>query len=108
METVQKVFKGEWVSTTSYKEGDIIWYDDSGTDKSYQAKRDNSNKNPATETDDWEYLYDGKHKFETPSGVSSVEVLVVAGGGSDGSSGGRGGGGGAGGYKYDDNFEVTE
>ena len=44
--------------------------------------------------------------FTPPTGVTSVEVLVVAGGGG---GGGRyvGGGGGAGGYRFDSNYAVT-
>ena len=43
--------------------------------------------------------------FNVPSGVSSVQVLVVAGGGGGGSS--IGGGGGAGGLVYNSSFSVT-
>tara|TARA_Y100001972_G_scaffold125873_1_gene178095 strand:- start:2144 stop:3853 length:1710 start_codon:yes stop_codon:yes gene_type:complete len=43
--------------------------------------------------------------FNVPSGVSSVQVLVVAGGGGGGSS--IGGGGGAGGLVYHSGFSVT-
>ena len=43
--------------------------------------------------------------FSVPSGVSSVQVLVVAGGGGGGSS--IGGGGGAGGLVYHSGFSVT-
>ena len=47
----------------------------------------------------------GSQTFAVPSGVSAVDVLVVAGGGSGGP--GQGGGGGAGGLIYRPGFPVT-
>lgn len=51
------------------------------------------------------YTSTGSQTFAVPSGVSSVDVLVVAGGGSGGP--GQGGGGGAGGLIYRPGFPVT-
>ena len=50
------------------------------------------------------YTSTGAFTFTVPSGVSSVDVLVVAGGGGGGT---RGGGGGAGGLIYRPGFPVT-
>jgi len=50
------------------------------------------------------YTSIGSGTFTVPSGVTAVEVLVIAGGGSGGSSGG---GGGAGGLAYAPAFPVT-
>lgn len=109
------IFKGEWVSTTSYKTGDIVWLDVSGTDKSYKALRDNDNKAPNTETDDWEYLYDGEHKFVVPSGFGITEIDVecwgAGGSGAGASAGGAypgGGGGGAGAYSKKEITVIPE
>ena len=54
----------------------------------------------------------GSSTFNVPSGISSVEVLVVAGGGSGGGANGQtgsdgGGGGGAGGLVYASAYPVT-
>ena len=51
------------------------------------------------------YTSTGSGTFSVPSGVSSVEVLVVAGGGGGGST--NGGGGGAGGLVYAPAYPVT-
>ena len=51
------------------------------------------------------YTSTGSQTFAVPSGVSAVDVLVVAGGGSGGP--GQGGGGGAGGLIYRPGFPVT-
>jgi len=51
------------------------------------------------------YTSTGSQTFAVPTGVSSVDVLVVAGGGSGGP--GQGGGGGAGGLIYRPGFPVT-
>jgi hypothetical protein len=53
----------------------------------------------------------GTSTFTPPTGVTSVETLVVAGGGGGGSSSagsGGGGGGGAGGFKYLPSLTITE
>ena len=42
-----------------------------------------------------------------PTGVTSVDYLVVAGGGAGGGNGNNGGGGGAGGYKTGTGLTVT-
>jgi hypothetical protein len=51
----------------------------------------------------------GSSTFSVPTGISSVEVLVVAGGGGGGASEGfeNGGGGGAGGYIYNASVPVS-
>ena len=51
------------------------------------------------------YTSTGSQTFSVPSGVSSIDVLVVAGGGSGGP--GQGGGGGAGGLIYRPGFPVS-
>ena len=51
------------------------------------------------------YTSTGSQTFAVPTGVSSVDVLVVAGGGSGGP--GQGGGGGAGGLIYRPGFPVS-
>ena len=47
----------------------------------------------------------GSYNWEIPTGVSNVEVLVVAGGGAGGGS--LGGGGGAGGLIHNTSFDIT-
>ncbi len=100
-------FKGEWVSGVTYSTDDIIWYDDSGTDKTYQAKRETTGDNPATSSDDWEYLYDGQHVYRAEDlGVSRVNVAVVAAGGGGGPN--MSGGAGAGGLIWEESYDISE
>jgi hypothetical protein len=56
------------------------------------------------------YTEPGSHTWTVPNGVSSVDVLVVAGGAGGGGgdpSDGSGGGGGAGGLIFEENIQVT-
>src|SRR3989344_2558108 len=51
--------------------------------------------------------YTSSGTFAVPTGVTSVDVLVVGGGGGGSKGSNPGGGGGAGGYVYTPNFAVT-
>jgi len=106
------VYKGQWINTVSYIKDDIVWYNVGGVDKTYKALVNNSG-HQVTESNYWEYLYDGQHKFNIPHRVSNVDVLVVAGGGGGGCMGGshqygynNSGGGGAGGLVFVDKYNI--
>jgi hypothetical protein len=53
------------------------------------------------------YTATGSNTFSVPSGVTSLQVLVVAGGGSGSNGDGEGGGGGAGGYIEMPSYPAT-
>ena len=107
MATVTYVYRGAWVTGTTYATNDMVL---SGT-HTWRAKRTTVATGDApAENDDWTKYYDGGYKFTRPAGVTVADVLVVGGGGGGGTgvqSLDVGGGGGAGGVRHTTGFTLA-